>query len=150
MSSRYVGRGAQNVANPTDTVCTLAGRTTSRGWIYYFCLSSAATPADNAIEWIVQRFATGAGTGTSPAGVPLDDADAVAINVFTFNHLLEPTYTSAREGFDNTINMRMTYMFNSCPGGEFVVPAAADAGWGWLPVHSAFSGLVETTIHWYE
>ena len=149
MSSRYAGTAAQNVASATDTVCTLTGETTTRGWVYFFCLSSAATPADNAIEWIVQRC-TAVGTATAVAGVPLDGAEAAELCDFDENHTVEPTYTAATEGFDNSVNQRMTFQFNSNPDGEFVIPATAATGWGWQPVHASFTGLVEVTVHWYE
>mgnify|MGYP001593113074 FL=1 len=149
MASRYAATAAQNVASATDTVCTLTAETTTRGYIYYFCVSSAATPADNTIEWIVQRVTTD-GTGTAVAAALLDLAEAAELCDFTENHTVEPTYTAATEVFDNAVNQRMSLQFNSNPDGEFVLPATAAAGFGWQPVHASFTGLVEVTCHWFE
>ena len=149
MPSRFAATGAQNVASPTDTVITVAGAATTRGWVYFFSLSSSATPADNAIEWIVQR-STANGTGTSVVPALLDLADAVALCVAVENQTVEPTFTAATEVFDNGVNQRMTFQWNANPDGELVMPATAAAGFGWQPVHASFTGLVETTVHWFE
>ena len=149
MASRYAGTGAQNVASPTDTVITITGAATTRGWVYFFTLSSAATPADNAIEWIVQRH-TAVGTATAIDEVALDGAEAAALCLADENHTVEPTFTASREVFDNAVNQRMTFQFNANPDGELVIPATAAAGFGWQPVHASFVGLTEVTVHWFE
>ena len=149
MGSRFVATGSQNVASPTDTVLTVVGAATTRGWVYFFGLSSSATPADNAVEWIVQR-STASGTNTAVVPAPLDLAEAVALCVAGENHTVEPTFTAATEMFDNSVNQRMTFQFNANPDGELVMPATASAGFGWQPVHASFTGLVEVTVHWFE
>ena len=149
MAKRYAATGAQNVASPTDTVITITGAATTRGWVYFFSLSSAATPADNAIEWIVQRH-TAVGTATALTEAILDLADAVPLCLADENHTVEPTFTAATEVFDNAVNQRMSFQFNSNPDGELVIPATAAAGFGWQPVHASFTGLTEVTVHWFE
>ena len=149
MGSRYAATGAQNVASPTDTVLTLTGEVTTRGWVYFFSVSSSATPADNALEWIVQRVTTD-GTATAVAGALLDLAEAAELCDASENHTVEPTYTAATEVWDNSVNQRMTFQWNANPEGELVIPATAAAGFGWQPVHASFTGLVETTVHWFE
>lgn len=149
MGSRYAGTGAQNIASPTDTVCTLTAETTTRGWVYFFCLSSAGTPADNAIEWIVQRC-TAVGTATAVAAALLDGAEAAELCDFDENHTVEPTYTAATEVFDNAVNQRMTMQFNANPDGELVLPATAATGFGWQPVHASATVTTEVTVHWFE
>lgn len=149
MASRYAGTGAQNVASPTDTVITITGAASTRGFVFFFALSSAATPADNAIEWIVQRH-TAVGTATAILEEPLDLADAIALCLADENHTVEPTFTAATEVFDNAVNQRMTLQWNANPDGELVIPATAAAGFGWQPVHASFTGLTEVTVHWYE
>ena len=149
MSSRYAATGAQNIASPSDTVCTLTAETTTRGFVYYFCLSSAGTPADNAIEWIVQRC-TAVGTATAVAAALLDLAEAAELCDFDENHTVEPTLTAATEVFDNAVNQRMSFQFNANPDGELVLPATAAAGFAWIPVHASATVSVEATVHWYE
>ena len=149
MGTRYAATGAQNVASPTDTVITITGAATTRGFVYFFALSSAATPADNAIEWIVQRH-TAVGTATALLEVALDGADAAALCLADENHTVEPTFTAATEVFDNGVNQRMSLQWNANPDGEFVIPATAAAGFGWQPVHASLTGSVEVTVHWYE
>ena len=149
MAKRYAATGAQNVANPADTAITISGAATTRGCIYFFVLSCAATPADNAIEWIVQRRLT-VGTATALLEVPLDGADAAALCLADENHTVEPTYEADKEVFDDAINQRMTFQWSANPDSELVIAATASTGFGWQPVHSSFTGLVEVTVHWYE
>ena len=149
MPSNYAGTGEQNVASATDSVATLTAESTTRAWINYFCLSSAGTPADTAIQWIVQRC-TAVGTASAVVAEPLDEADAVSLCDWDINHTGEPTYTSAAEVFDNAVNQRMSFQWNANPGGEFVLPATAAAGFGFQPVHGSSTVVVEVTCHWFE
>lgn len=146
---RYAATGNQNVASPADTTLGITGTAAQRLWCYFFTISSQATPADNAILWTLQRY-TAAGTSTAVTPAALDSADPAAVGIAGENHTVEPTYTAATELWENAVNQRATLQYFAAPGGEFVVPATAANGIGWQPLHSSFTGLVETTCHWVE
>ena len=147
--SKYASTGTQNVTTPADTVLGITGTAAQRLWCHFFCVSSYATPADNAIFWTLQRY-TAAGTSTGVTPVALDPADPASVGVSGENHTVEPTYTAATELWENAVNQRASLQLWTAPGAEFVCPATAAAGIGWQPLHASFAGVVETTCHWTE
>ena len=147
--SKYVATGNQNVTTPADSTLGITGTAAQRLWCHFFCLSSYATPTDNSISWILQRY-TAAGTSTGVTPVALDPADPASVGVAGENHTVEPTYTAATELFDNALNQRATLQLWTAPGAEFVCPATAANGIGWQPLHASFTGVVETTASWTE
>lgn len=145
--SGYVSTGDQAVASPTDTVLTLVASTSTRGRLKKATLSSDATPADNALAWILQRFTAG-GTGSAVTPTPLDPGDAAAQLAAAENHTTEPTYTSAAILDEFAMNQRSLVERFYEEGFEPVVPATSGNGIGWQPVHSSFTGTVKATnIH---
>ena len=76
--SKYAATGTQNVTTPADSVLGITGTAAQRLWCHFFCLSSYATPADNAIFWTLQRY-TAAGTSTVVTPVALDSADPASV-----------------------------------------------------------------------
>lgn len=149
MSRRYSIDGAQAVASATDSVLGLEGATTVRPEIYDVIFGSTATPADNALQWLLQRF-TAAGTATSVTPLALDPADPAALAVGGENHTAEPTYTANAILLNISANQRSTQRWVAAPGGELKIPASANNGIGVQPVHSSFTGSVEVTIHYAE
>lgn len=146
MSRRYSTRGDQNVASATDSILGLEGGTTIRPAIYDLIFGCSASPADTAIQWLLQRF-TASGTGTAVVEMPLDPADPASLLTTTkSNHTAEPTYTSAEILLDIVANQRSTQRWVAAPGSEMKIPATANNGLGLQPVHSSFTGLVECTI----
>ncbi len=149
MGRRYSIDGAQAVASATDSVLGLTSATTIRPAIYDIIFGSSATPADNALNWLLQRY-TAAGTATSVTPQPLDPDDPAALASGGENHTAEPTYTSNAILLNISANQRSTQRFVSAPGGELKCPATAANGLGLQPVHSSFTGSVESTIHHEE
>ena len=145
MGRRYSIDGAQAVASPTDTVLGL----TSTAAIHDVIFGSSATPADNALNWLLQRY-TAAGTATSVTPAPLDPADPAATATAGQNHTAEPTYTAGAVLLDISANQRSTQRWVASPGGELVLPATAANGIGVQPVHTSFTGSVEATMHYEE
>ena len=149
MSRRYSIDGAQAVASATDSVLGLTSATTIRPEIYDFIFGSSASPADNAVQWLLQRY-TAAGTATAVTPQPLDPADPAALAAAGENHTAEPTYTSNEILLNIVSNQRSTQRWVAAPGGNLKCPATAANGIGVQPVHSSFTGSVETTIHFVE
>ncbi len=149
MARNYSISGTQTVTSPTDTVLGLTGGTTVRPVIYDLVVGSPATPADNALEFILQRY-TAAGTATSVTPEPLDPADPAAIATAGQNHTAEPTYTSGKVLLDLVMNQRATQRWVPSPGREIKLPATAANGVGLQPVHASFTGDVTATIHFED
>ena|SRR3990167_210746 len=149
MGRRYSIDGAQAVASPTDTVLGLTSTAAIRPRIYDVIFGSSATPADNALNWLLQRY-TAAGTATSVTPAPLDPADPAATATAGQNHTAEPTYTAGAVLLDISANQRSTQRWVASPGGELVLPATAANGIGVQPVHTSFTGSVEATMHYEE
>jgi hypothetical protein len=145
---RYSGAG-QDTNTAATTIVELRSATTIRPRIYDFILGSDATPADNAAEYVLQRTTT-AGTSTSFTPVALDPGDPASLASFGQAHSAEPTYTAAALLLDIATNQRATFRWVAAPGGELVLPAAAN-GVG-LQVITVAGSAVNTVaqLHWEE
>jgi hypothetical protein len=149
MGRRYAIDGAQAVASPTDTVLGLTSASTIRPAVYDIIFGSSATPADNALNWLLQRY-TAAGTATAVTPQALDSADPAALASAGEDHTAEPTFTANAVLLNVSANQRSTQRWVAAPGGEILLPATAANGVGLQPVHSSFTGSVEATIHYEE
>ena len=141
--------GVRNVSSPTKTALTITGGTTFRPWIYDGWVGSSATPADNAIQWFMQRF-TAAGTGTATTPQAVDPADPAASSAGAINHTVEPTYTAGAILFHLALNQRATQRFQLDPDAPLVIPATANNGIGLYPVNSTFTGQVDFVAYFAE
>ena len=149
MGRRYSIDGAQAVASATDTVLGLTSTTAIRPAVYDIIFGSNATPADNALNWLVQRY-TAAGTATAVTPQPLDSGDPAATATAGENHTAEPTYTANAILLNISANQRSTQRWVASPGGEMILPASAANGVGIQPVHASFTGEVQCTLHYEE
>lgn len=141
----------QDTNTASTTALALDGTTTARGFIYDLIVGSDATPADNAAEYNLQRFATSNGTGTAVTPQPLDPADGVALLQGTEAHSAEPTYTAGGILLHWAQNQRATFRWVAAPGGELVVPATSDSGIGILCQGIAGSAVnMNYTMHYEE
>ena len=145
----YSFDGQRSVASPTKTAAGLTGGTTYRPYIFNGGVGSSATPADNAIEWLVQRF-TAAGTSTSVTPTADDPADPAASSACGINHTVEPTYTAGVILWHRALNQRATIGFQIDPDSPWVIPATANNGLGLQPINSSFTGTVDFHIEFAE
>lgn len=151
MSRCYAIDGTRAVASPTKTVLGLVATTAIRPLIYFMVFGASGTPADNALQWLIQRF-TAAGTSTAVTPEPLDNAagQPAASATAGENHTVEPTYTAGDVLLNVPLNQRATYNWQAREGRELKLPAVAANGIGVQPVHASYTGNVETTIHYEE
>ena len=156
MARRYTATGARNThtttANTPLTILGLAQPTTptTRPRIYDVIASATGNPADNTLDWILQRISN-AGTGTAVTPVALDSMDAAATVVVAQNHTAEPSYAIGTPLLAFVINQRSTFRWVAAPGSEIVLPATASNGVG-LTV-AGQPGLAigtKTTVYWIE
>jgi hypothetical protein len=149
MPKKFSINGSQAVASPTDSVLGLTSATTVRPEIYHFVLGCQATPADNALNWLLQRY-TAAGTATAVTPHALDPSDPAALASAGEDHSVEPTYTAGAILGEFSVNQRASLPWYAREGREIKLPATAANGVGWQPVHASFTGVVDVTAHYQE
>lgn len=149
MGRRYSIDGAQSVASPTDSVLGLTSTAAIRPAVYDVVFGSSATPADNALNWLMERY-TAAGSATAVTPQALDPGDPAATATAGEAHASEPTYTADSVLLNISANQRSTQRWVASPGGEIICPATANNGVGLEPVHPSFTGSVEAMMHFEE
>jgi hypothetical protein len=149
MPRAYSVNGSAAVASPTKTTLTVVSTTTIRPSIYDIIMGFTATPADNALEWLYQRF-TAAGTVTAVTPQALDPGNPAASATAGKNATAEPTYTSAAVLLDVPMNQRSTQRWVCAPDGELIIPATGANGIGAQPVHASFTGTATCMMHFRE
>ena len=149
MARRYAIDG-QDTNTATTTILGLTSATTVRPRIYDMVVGSDATPADNAAEYVLQRY-TAAGTSTAVTPQGLDPGDPAALASAGEAHSAEPTYTANAILLQWAQNQRATFRWVAAPMGEIVLPATAANGVGVQVIGIAGSAVnTNVTIHYEE
>ena len=150
--ARYTGSGNNTMTGtPGDTALSIVGITATlrRCWVEEFVIGNEGTPADNVVNYIVQR-ATAEGSATAVVPTRNDLADAESDMNVGENHTTEPTYTSTEELWEFPLNTRATYRWVAPPGAELVIPATNEAGIGWVGFHASATTDYRATASWIE
>lgn len=150
MGRRYSTDGQRAVGSSSQTCLTLISASTIRPVLYEIVVGSTATPADNAIEWIWQRFTAVGSAGAAVTPFALDPNDPAALATSGENHSSEPTYTANAILLRFAQNQRATIRWVASAGGGLRAPATANNGIGARPDHASFTGNVECTHHHEE
>lgn len=149
MARRYSIDG-QDTNTAATTILGLTSAATVRPKIYDLIMGSDATPADNAAEYVLQRY-TAAGTSTAVTPQALDPGDPASLCSAGEAHSAEPTYTANAILLQFALNQRATFRWVAAPGGELVLPATAANGVGIQVIGIAGSAVnVNATIHFEE
>ena len=140
----------QDTNTASTSILGLTSTSAIRPRIYDLTCGSDATPADNAAEYVIQRY-TAAGTATSVKPQAIDEGDPAATATAGEAHTVEPTYTANAILLMWMQNQRMTFRWVAVPGGELVLPATAANGAG-VQVITVAGSAVNTgvTIHYEE
>lgn len=129
---------------------SLTGATTLRkAWIYDIMFGTDGTPADNVLNFVVNRQTT-TGTGTTLAPTVLDFGDAAALITAKVNNTIEPTITDSTGLVQIGMNQRASYRWVAAPGGELVVPATTGNGIGVRAKSPAYTGTSTACINFWE
>ncbi len=123
--------------------------TLRRGWIYDISVGVDGTPADNVMNWIVNRNST-QGTGTTHVPAPLDGGDAACLLAGRVNHTIEPTVTDQTGLLQVACNQRASYRWVAAPGGEFIVPAVDVNGIGVRAKSPAYASTATASMSFWE
>lgn len=126
----------------TLPLVTVIGTTAVRTMVYEFCFGSSGTPADNAVEFKVQRCTSAGTPGSSITPVALDPGDPAAVTtsgLATFG--AGPTLTASAFVYQFGLNQRATFRWIAAPGSELKIPATSANGIAFVPtaVSSAFT-----------
>jgi hypothetical protein len=116
---------------------------------YGLILSSAATPADVSIEWIVQKTST-AGTSTAVTPTDVDDASNTAVGAAGQTFTAEPTAVSNTILLDIGLNLRSVYTVVLGSGYEWPIANTASRGIGVGAKHASSTAAVLATGYWRE
>jgi len=147
MGRRYsIDGGDTNTDN--TTILELRSATTIRPRVYDVNFGSKAAPADNACGYELQRTTT-AGTSTAVTPQVLDSGDPVSLASAGKAHTVEPIYTAAAILLRLTANMRASVRWVASPGGELILPAAAN-GLGVQADTPSTAFSVDFCIHFEE
>ncbi len=150
--ARYSASGNNTLTStPGDTVLSLVGITATlrRSYTYELIFGNEGTPADNVLNWTVQRC-TAEGTATEVVPTRLDLADAESDMNVGENHTGEPTYTSTEEILEFPLNTRATFRWVASPGSEIVTPSTNEAGYGIVAFHASATTDIRATALWTE
>jgi hypothetical protein len=143
----------QNLTTTYKTLLSLTaatGATTLRRvWIYDVMVGTDGTPADNAVNWIVNRQST-VGTATSHVPAQQDSADAAALITANVNNTIEPTVTDQTGLVQLGVNQRASYRWVAYPGGELIVPATNTNGIGVRAKSPAYTSTATACVHFWE
>lgn len=132
------------------SLTSLTGATTLRRvWIYDIMVGTDGTPADNAVNWTVNRQTT-ASTGTAHTPAQQDNADAAPLIVGTVNYTIEPTVTDQTGLVQLGVNQRASYRWVAYPGGELIVPATTTNGIGVRAKSPAYTSTATACVHFWE
>lgn len=142
---------SQAVAATYKTLVSVTGAQSAprRGKIYDVLVGTNGTPADNYMQWAIQRV-TVPSTGTAITPPPLDPADAAATTVTVANSTTEGTVTAGSDQFYVGVNQRASYRWVAAPGSELVWPATSCAGYVLRVLSGGYTGTATGEIQFQE
>lgn len=154
MAERFCTRVASVASGSDKTLINLfnsAATPTSRGRIYDVMVGSAATPGDQAADFLINRTtAVGTeGSGLTPANLdPAGPAGAYDSGLGVFS--VEPTYTSGKQLLAFQLNQRATFRWVAAPGSELLLAATQNNGAGLKTVTSTSTQAYGCTVLFEE
>ncbi len=150
MSFKYSVAG--NIAAVTTThksMASILGAAAVRPMLYDVIVGADGTPADNAMQYQVERQTT-AGTFTAFTPLPLDSADVAAVTVAGINATIEPTITATSNLLSIPVNQRASFRWVAAPDSEIKAPATANNGLVVTALSPAYTGTAKCTAMFME
>jgi hypothetical protein len=154
MARRYasVFDNISNAAGTTSTKLSVISAATCQPKIYDWSVgaSSASTPADQATNYLIQRF-TADGTGTSFTPIGIDPNAGTAGATSKVNYTTDSaSYTAGAILMEIGLNMRATFRWISNPDGELICPSTAANGLGLRSSAPSAAYNICGYAHWAE
>lgn len=141
MAEKFCSRVASVASGTNKSLANLthaAATPTNRGRIAEVIVGSAATPGDQAADFLLNRCTTVGTAGSTlvpnniDPGGPAGDMSA-GLGVFS----AEPTYTAAKQLLAFQLNQRATFRWVANPGYELIMAATQNNGAGLQTVSSS-------------
>lgn len=151
MANRYAVTHQASIGTPPTVFVNVTGSATVRIALYDLTIGSAATPADAAIEWNVDR-STSVGTGgTALTEVSLDPFSPTASGAAIGTSFTGDPTLAATPFLNIPVNQRATFRWVAAPGSELWSTASANNGIA-LVAESSNGGTpsCECSLLWYE
>lgn len=139
----------QDTNTAGTSILGLTGSASIRAKVYWLELGSDAAPADNAAEYVLQRY-TAAGTATAVTPQKLDPGSAAATCTAGEAHSAEPTYTADAILLAFMLNQKATFQWYASPGRELISALAANNGIGLQVITASATANVGTCWHFEE
>jgi len=117
--------------------------------VYDVLIGTNGLPADNFVEWSIDRVTTGS-SATVVVPNPLDTADAPAVAVCTANSSTGGTVVATGQVFYVGVNQRASYRWVAAPGSELVSPAVAASGFQLRIRSGGYLGTATGTLLFQE
>jgi hypothetical protein len=150
MARRYSVNGSTTLSTSYKTLLGLTGGTTMRPAIYQMQGGVTSTPADLALQWLVQRY-TAAGTATAVTPNKLDPADPAAICTAGQTHTGEPTYVAGDSPFDLGFHQKASFIWQAWDQlAQIRIPATSANGVGIQSKAPSGTPVALATIHYDE
>jgi hypothetical protein len=122
--------GPAGASGTPVTIGTLIASTSIRGFVEGFSIGTSSTPADHALNWILQRFTAAGTAGSAVTPAAQDSAAPASLITAGQAHSVEPTYTAAKELYQQGVNQRASFAQYRRPGRELIIPATSANGIG--------------------
>lgn len=147
--ANYSVQGPNESGTANKTLINLISATTVRPRLYDLIVGSVATPADQAVDFLLGRT-TAVGTAASnPTPAPADPADPASLATAGITHSAEPTYSGVNL-LDIRMNQRATFRWVASPGSELVAPATANNGLGFKLLSATAAAIYGATVLFSE
>lgn len=139
----------QAISSSYKTMINLTAQTTglTRALIQEFDVGTLGTPADNVVQWDVNRCSS-IGTGTTGTPSPMDNTFRASATVATCNCTAEPT--AGVSMFNLGLNQRASFRWVAAPGSELVIPATNVNGFGIRALSTAYTGTASASAVFIE
>ena len=121
-----------------------------RPTIYDFSVGMSGTPADNSSQWQVIRMSGTVGTSTASTPAALDFGDPGATASGAQNYTAEQGTAGNVIFGPLDLNIRATYRWVAAPGGELIAPPTAANSLNLRGLSSAYTGVLDATVHYWE
>jgi hypothetical protein len=150
--ARYHASGEEALASSASTALSITAASSgpARAWIYEAYFGNEGTPADLTSSYTVERITAITSGGSAVTAGKLDEEDVAARSVTRENDGTTGTFTANEVMLEVPVNHRGTYRWVAPPGGEWVLPSAANDGFAGRSLHASVTTVFRVGMYWIE
>ena len=151
MPRRYNVVGSMTTTSSAfKSALSVIATATVRPTVYDFSVGTSGTPADNSTQWEAIRMSGTVGTSTLSTPTALDSGDPAATCTGGKIYTVEQGTPGSIIFGPLDLNMRATYRWVAAPGGELIAPPTAANSINLAVTSSAYTGVSDCFIHYWE